>query len=87
MSNRYDVAAKALSLSSLYQDQGKYIPLCMSKCVHLSFFLFSDKSIRHILILGPENVNFFVLNSAELEICPANKSQITNNCKFHAKHS
>ena len=25
---------------------------------------------------------FFLLNSAEHEICPANKSQITNNCKF-----
>ena len=24
---------------------------------------------------------FFMLNSAEDEICPANKSQITNNCK------
>ena len=23
-----------------------------------------------------------MLNSAEHEICPANKSQITNNCKF-----
>ena len=31
---------------------------------------------------------FFMLNSAEHEICPANKSQITNNCKFFlAKHS
>ena len=31
---------------------------------------------------------FFMLNSAEHEICPANKSQITNNCKFYlAKHS
>ena len=29
-----------------------------------------------------------VLNSAEHEICPANKSRITNNCKFFlAKHS
>ena len=26
--------------------------------------------------------HFFVLNSAEHEICPANKSQITNSCKF-----
>ena len=25
---------------------------------------------------------FFMLNSAEHEICPANKSQITDNCKF-----
>ena len=29
-----------------------------------------------------------MLNSAEHEICPANKSQITNNCKFFlAKYS
>ena len=26
--------------------------------------------------------HFFMLNSAEHEICHANKSQITNNCKF-----
>ena len=31
---------------------------------------------------------FFMLNSAEHEICTANRSQITNNCKFLlAKHS
>ena len=31
---------------------------------------------------------FFMLNSAEHEICPANKSQMTQNCKnFLAKHS
>ena len=31
---------------------------------------------------------FFMLNSAEHEICPASKSQITDNCKFFlAKHS
>ena len=31
---------------------------------------------------------FFMLNSAEHEFCPANKSQITNNCKFFLdKHS
>ena len=31
---------------------------------------------------------FFMLDSAEHEICPANKSQITNNCKFFfAQHS
>ena len=30
----------------------------------------------------------FVLNSAEYEICPASKTQITNNFKFFlAKHS
>ena len=32
--------------------------------------------------------SFFMLNSSEHEICPANKSQITNNCKFFlVKHS
>ena len=32
--------------------------------------------------------SFFMLSSAEHEICPANKSQITNNCKFFLiKHS
>ena len=31
---------------------------------------------------------FFMLNSAEHEICPANKSHITNNCKFFlSEHS
>ena len=31
---------------------------------------------------------FFMFNSAKHEICPANKSQITDNCKFFlAKHS
>ena len=31
---------------------------------------------------------FFMLNSVEHEICLANKSQITNNCKlFLAEHS
>ena len=32
---------------------------------------------------GPKVIKlFFMLNSAEHEICQANKSQITNNCKF-----
>ena len=31
---------------------------------------------------------FFMLNSTEHKICPANKSQITNNAKFFlAKHN
>ena len=35
-----------------------------------------------------DHKTFFMLNSAEHEICPANKSQIANNCKlFLAKHS
>ena len=37
---------------------------------------------------GPEIIKLIMLNSDEHEICPANKSQITNNCKFFlAKHS
>ena len=30
----------------------------------------------------PRFIKLFMLNSAKHEICPANKSQITNNCKF-----
>ena len=38
---------------------------------------------------GPQGYKtFFMLNSAEHEMCPANKSQITNKCVFFvAKHS
>ena len=41
-----------------------------------------------ITAFGPEVTKlFFMLNSAEHEICLANKPQITNNCKFFlAKH-
>ena len=35
-----------------------------------------------IFIQAPTLQNFLVLNSAEHEICPANKSQIINNYKF-----
>ena len=40
-------------------------------------------------LIRPQGYNFFfMLNSTEHEICRANKSQITNNCKlFLAKHS
>ena len=31
---------------------------------------------------APSYKTFFMLNSAEPEICPAYKSQIINNCKF-----
>ena len=32
---------------------------------------------------GPQDYKkIFMLNSTEPEICPANQSQITNNCKF-----
>ena len=42
----------------------------------------TDKPDTEFIILS------FVLNSAEHELCPADKSQITNNCKiFLAKHS
>ena len=43
------------------------------------------------LALAPRLQNLFhaqLLNSAEHEICPANESEITNNCNiFLAKHS
>ena len=33
------------------------------------------------------SLSFFMLNPAEHEICPGNKSQITNTCQvFHATH-
>ena len=39
------------------------------------------------LIWPRDYKTFFMLNSAEHEVCPANKSQITNNCIFFlAKH-
>ena len=42
----------------------------------------SEDSVLEVIKL------FFILNSAEHKICPATKSQITNNCKiFLAKHS
>ena len=43
----------------------------------------------HQILPRPEVIKLFpVFNSAEHEICPANKSQITNNCKFFlTKHS
>ena len=43
----------------------------------------------HIHTVWPQGYKtFFMLNSAEHEIFHANKSQITNNCKFFlAKHS
>ena len=38
--------------------------------------------------LAPSLYIFFMLNLAEHDICPANKSQITNRCKFFlAKHN
>ena len=37
---------------------------------------------------GPAIIIFFVLNSAEHDVCPANQSQITHKCKFFlAKNS
>ena len=35
-----------------------------------------------MFLLRPVYKTFFMLNTAEHEICPANKSQITNNCKL-----
>ena len=48
------------------------------------------ESAQHRLIRPWGYKTFFMLNSAKHEICAANKSQITNNCKFflakHAEH-
>ena len=47
------------------------------------------RNVRNYLVTWPRGYKTcFMLNSAEHEICFANKSQITNNGKFfHAKHS
>ena len=46
--------------------------------LYARYFSFRPRGYKH----------FFMLNSAEHGICHANKSQITNNCKFFlAKHS
>ena len=35
-----------------------------------------------LVFSGPKVIKLFVLNSAEHEICPANKSKKTNNCNY-----
>ena len=57
--------------------------LCVSETVSGSVAMFGDTDIRS----RRGYKTFFMLNSAEHEICPADKSQITNNCNFFlAKH-
>ena len=47
-----------------------------------------DQTPQNASDQAPMLLNFFMLNSAEHEFFPANKSQIANNCKFFlAKHS
>ena len=48
-----------------------------------------DHSVhRDSLIRSQGYKTFFMLNSTEHEICPGNKSQISDHCKFFlAKHS
>ena len=68
----------------------------VTKVVEHSFFIFGQTGRANSVTLQirPRDYKsffffffFFVLNPAELEICPASKSQITNNCKFFlAKH-
>ena len=58
-------------------------------CSHMPRRLFTNDTAVRKKELGPEVIKrFFMLNSAEHKICPANKSQITYNCKFFlAEHS
>ena len=66
---------------------------CLNILYHISLFTLSIRTDRPEKTLlnkiRPQGYKtFFMLNSTEHEICPANKSQITNNCKFFlAKHS
>ena len=70
---------------------------CQPSALKLSTFneypkQFKDKSIfsgeASYLDGGYKNFFHAQLILAEHEICPADRSQITNNCKFfHAKHS
>ena len=57
-------------------------------CIFSTFKVFSLVHIGGKSIKPRGHKTFFMLNSAEHEICPAYKSHITNNCKFYlAKHS
>ena len=63
-----------------------HMPLCQTLLRALLRSTYSICFCREIGTRGYKT--FFMLNSAEHEICPANKSQITDNCKFFgAKHS
>ena len=63
----------------------------------LFWYMYINLLFRHLKILFSNEIQLpwpwgyktsFMLNSAEHEICPANKSQIITNCKFFlAKHS
>ena len=60
------------------KNSGRRIPIEKWKKYGSAYFSFMPRGYK----------TFFMLNSAEHEIFPANKSQITNNCKFFlAKHS
>ena len=69
------------SLNRIYFVQNKCVK-CDSPeqpvhpgCLDLTFLAY---------IFRPQGYKtFFMLNSAEHETCPVNKSQITNNCKLH----
>ena len=49
---------------------------------------YSDQAAHPLSLIWPRGYKTFImLNSAEHEICPANKSQIIYNCNFFlAKH-
>ena len=46
------------------------------------FAVWENGILYHEMLKSEVIKLFFALSSAEHEICPANKSQITNNCKF-----
>ena len=81
------------SVSSFYSYLRATVPVVTNclPCNDLSLFDTSKRSakcrvMKHSWPRGYKP--FFMLTSAEHEICPANKSQITNMCKFFlAKHS
>ena len=82
--------------SPFYVHQRLEALTLMRRCINAMSPLgkpLSDKDLYYTLLLRwliwPRGYKtFFVLNSAEHEIFPANKSQITNNCKFFlAKYS
>ena len=50
---------------------------------YLGWVWYGDNGIDlSALIWSQGYKTFFMFNSAEHEICPANKSKITNDCKF-----
>ena len=81
------ISVKTCSLQKLRQNnltcrQLKILSSLLSVKDHI------DRDIRKRVLGTRGYKHFFMLNSAEHELCHANKSQITNSCKFYlSKHS